>query len=72
MEKRESVVRKMEYEEMERGGLSASFHRPPWHLTAAGMGKKEERDGTGKEKDGGANVKKLGTGGRHSERDIGG
>lgn len=72
MGKRENIARKMEYEEMERGGLSASFQRPPWHLTAAGMGKKEERDGTGKETDGGANVKKLGTGGRHSERDIGG
>lgn len=59
---KENRKREQEYDEMERGGLSASFHRPPWHLTAAGMGKKEERDGISKETDGRADTEKLGAG----------
>ena len=64
MGKRENIARKMEYEEMERGGLSASFQRPPWHLTAAGMGKKEEKNGIRKETYGGSDIKELGAVGR--------
>lgn len=51
-----------EYDEMERASMTASFRNPPYYLTAAGMGKKEERNGTGKEKDGRTYAKKLGTG----------
>lgn len=49
MENRKKEMREREYDEMERGGLSASFHRPPWYLTAAGTRRKEEGNGIRKE-----------------------
>lgn len=62
MSRKQAARKKQEYEEMERGGISAAFRRPPWHLTAARMERKEKKDGTGKEKDGGPDVKELGAG----------
>lgn len=63
MGKRERKIREREYDEMERASMTASFRNPPYYLTAAGMGRKEKKDGTGKEKDGRTDVKKLGRGG---------
>lgn len=62
MEKWEKEIREREYDEMERASMTASFRNPPYYLTAAGMGRRK-KDGTGKEKDGGTDVKKLGPGG---------
>lgn len=42
---KENMRREREYDEMERGGVSAAFRRPPWHLAAASMGRKEEGNG---------------------------
>lgn len=69
MSRKQATMKKQEYEEMERGGLSAAFRRPPWHLTAARMERKEKKDGTGKKTDGRDDVKKLGAGGRGIEGD---
>lgn len=71
MSRKDMGKRKREYDEMERCCISASFRRPPYHLTAARMEKKEKRDGTGKKKDGRADAEKLGTGRPGTERDIG-
>lgn len=49
MGKSEREIRERKYDEMERAGMTASFRNPPYYLTAAGMGRKEKRDGIRKE-----------------------
>lgn len=70
MSRKQEIRKKQEYEEMERGGLSAAFLRPPWHLTAAWMERKEKKDGTGKKTNGGTGIEKLGAGGRGIKGDC--
>lgn len=62
MSRRQAARKKWEYGEMERGGVSPAFRRPPWHLTAARMKRKEKEDGIRKEKNGGSDTKELGAG----------
>lgn len=56
MGKSEREIREREYDEMERAGMTASFRNPPYYLTAAGMGRKEKRDGIRKETYGGTDT----------------
>lgn len=56
MGKSEREIREREYDEMERAGMTASFRNPPYYLTAAGMGKKEDKNGIRKETYGGTDT----------------
>lgn len=63
MGKREREIREREYDEMEHASMTASFRNPPYYLTAAGIGRKENKNGIRKKTYGGTDAKKLGPGG---------
>ncbi len=62
MNRKQAAGKKQEYEEMERSRITPAFRRPPWHLTAVRMKRKEKEDDVRKKKDGEAHVGDMGAG----------